>query len=1658
MSFRPKKILQKTFALLLKTVGLVSILLLLTWLLLQTQWGKNLVKDQAVKYLQTKLKTKIAVAEIQVAWFSHIKLTGVYVEDKEKRKLLGIGELDMHYDISDIFSNKLDIPQLKVSGLEVNIYRRRTDSVYNFSFIPAAFSTAGKTESADTTAGNAFVLGLGKLSLNNVKFLMDDQFGGQHYQLEMDSVFTEVEKLNLESLRLHVKRFTTHSLTGNISLFTPFTIQTPAKTIASSPHFDLEIDSAELNNTSVSFQNTETGMKIQSGTRLFGGSNFTLSLAKKHIAARYLTLKGNKSSVLVKSIPDNKISDDTDTNSFTYYAGKMDIDSGDIVFDDVAFAPVSGKQVDYHHFNIKDINIHTDSTGYNGTVYFSQVNHISAIEKSGFSLQELSGSVAYADSFISLKQLKLLTPLNKLSGNVFVSYPSVEHIVTKPAATLINVKINHSSLQLDELLLFNKALANNPSFKPLLGKRFFLNTNINGTLHELDIPALLMQQAGLKIAGSARVYHPLDATKLKFDLVLKDLSGKRKDLLALLPANTIPDSLMRYIPENFSATGIFKGGLNDFYTDIHISSSTGNVSIKGTAKNITDRENAQYDALLNSSNLDVANLLADTSFGKLSGSVKINGKGYTPSTMSANYDMRLNEVEFKRYNYKNVSLTGSFDMNKLKAHIQANDPNLQLLSDIYVDVNKSKGSLKTNTSIDKINFARLGFTKDTLILSGKIDADFPTFDTTAMNGKAHITALTIRYNDHNYKLDTLNIFAKHDADTQFLFLKTAFADASLKGRYTFTNLGPAVSFVIGSYAYKEGTVRPIKRHADALLQMNFYLPDSLANVFGLKSIKPFSTYGYINTDSATLRFQTKIPGLRYNEYIIDTVSISAHNNRSAAEGGSLAYLFKVDRVTAPSFTLPESMAGGNIRQGKIDGSITLLDDDRDPRYVIPYTITNDTLQPYVHIHDSLVINKRKWAVNRDNIVYLSTKKLQGSHLVISNGDESMSIAAEGDALSGLPVTVRFKNFRLRNFSEIVVADTAFLTGETNGVFSINNLADFTFTSDLLIDSLVIKEVPAGDLTMKISQQTKDKLSVDISLAGQGNDVSLRGTYDLKESRPVLFLEMSPLNVQTIQPVTSPYLSSLKGRVQGSLNINGTLEKPEIIGALLLDSIKAVYRDYNTFISIPSSGLSFEEGAIHFSPLNFTDSAGNNGVITGNIFTENYTDYRFDLRMRATNFTMVGIKKFPDQAAYGPTSADALINISGTMKTIVLDGSVNVVGKSSFTYIYRPDELSPEGDGLVEFFDPAHPEDTVAIKRKIEKTTSALQMAMNIYLAVQPEAKVTIMLDEVTGDNLTIQGTANFNATMNAGGQMYLTGNYTVEQGTYDLSIASLIRRKFSIEKNSTITWSGDPMRGEMNITAVYKTRTTAGELVTDQQNVTGIDRQQMNFEVYLLLTGELLKPKISFRIDMDEADQQLFNGIVYTRIKQINSIEAELNKQVMGLLAINNFIADNPFSSLAGGGPSFETQAYATAGRLLTQELTELLGQAIKGVAIDFGFDVNENYTSGTAQRNTNFKVGIRKSVANNRLHIYVGSSFALEGQNQNADALAGLAGDVTLEYLLTKDGKYRIKAYRINQTELTFQAAIIKTGVSFVVVVEFNKLQNLFRKRKNKQPDNIED
>src|SRR5690606_3167489 len=139
---------------------------------------------------------------------------------------------------------------------------------------------------------------------------------------------------------------------------------------------------------------------------------------------------------------------------------------------------------------------------------------------------------------------------------------------------------------------------------------------------------------------------------------------------------------------------------------------------------------------------------------------------------------------------------------------------------------------------------------------------------------------------------------------------------------------------------------------------------------------------------------------------------------------------------------------------------------------------------------------------------------------------------------------------------------------------------------------------------------------------------------------------------------------------------------------------------------------------------------------------------------------------------------------------------------------------------------------------------------------------------------------------------------------------NFIKRKFDIKEGSSLVWTGEPTTANIDITAIYETETAPIDLLGDQlgdvsQSVRNTYKQKIPFEVLLKMNGELMKPEISFDIQLPEGNYNVSTDIVnnaQTKLEQLRQQPSELNKQVFALLLLNRFVGENPFASEAGSG------------------------------------------------------------------------------------------------------------------------------------------------------------
>ena len=400
--------------------------------------------------------------------------------------------------------------------------------------------------------------------------------------------------------------------------------------------------------------------------------------------------------------------------------------------------------------------------------------------------------------------------------------------------------------------------------------------------------------------------------------------------------------------------------------------------------------------------------------------------------------------------------------------------------------------------------------------------------------------------------------------------------------------------------------------------------------------------------------------------------------------------------------------------------------------------------------------------------------------------------------------------------------------------------------------------------------------------------------------------------------------------------------------------------------------------------------------------------------------------------------------------------------TDITYVVPETQLDVEEMEDVVIFVDRENSNAILTRYDQEETPSLFRgINANTILEIADDAVFHIIIDERTGDNLEISGDAALNLNIEPNGRINLTGRYELNSGHYETNLYNIVKRRFEINPGSTISLLGNPTDAKFDMTAVYSVRTSAAPLMTavtsgQDASVTNKYKQILPFLVYLNVDGGLLEPKLSFGLDMPENARGSLGGAVYERVLQLNEQESELNKQVFSLLALNRFFPDSGSDGSIGGTTAL---AQDNVNKVLSGELNTFSDKVFgnSGFDLDFDLDSFTDYQGDSPEDRTKLNINAKKNFFNDRLIITAGSAVDVKGSSQVDQGRTPIIGNVSLEYLLSENGRYRLKGFSREEYQNVVDGQMILTGVALIFNREFNRFSELFNPLKNEEKEKKE-
>jgi hypothetical protein len=704
--------------------------------------------------------------------------------------------------------------------------------------------------------------------------------------------------------------------------------------------------------------------------------------------------------------------------------------------------------------------------------------------------------------------------------------------------------------------------------------------------------------------------------------------------------------------------------------------------------------------------------------------------------------------------------------------------------------------------------------------------------------------------------------------------------------------------------------------------------------------------------------------------------------------------------------------------------------------------------------DTLILNGEIWNIPDDHRITYAPGFLEFENFDISQDDHRLLITSSLEEEGGKEhLGIIFDNFRLITFTSFLNPDNPLGSGIMNGKFVVENPFGATgLVADLGINDLKVLDIPLGTLSLEANAETLGQYNFELSLKEGYLDTDLYGSFiSGAEGAELDFnLDLNSLQMSLIEAVSDSALINTEGFITGNAKLRGTTVEPLYEGDFTFKDAGFLVSQLNTRFLLADETISFDESGLVLDQFVVRDADGNEFNIDGNIDTEDFTNLGLNLELNATDFQVLNSTSEDNDLFYGQASIDLDMAITGTANLPVIKTTLRLKDESDVTFIVPEDQLDVvERTGVVLFVDQENPNDILE-KRQTEIDTEGITgYDVNAILEIDPGAVFHVVIDQRSGDNLSLQGEANLNIIMEPNGRISLTGEYEVVKGHYELTLFGLVNRRFELAEGSTITWRGDPMDAALDMRAIYEVKTSVTDLMQTQisgsQESMSQYRQALPFLVYLNVDGELLNPVISFGLDMPERSRGALGGNVYSTVLTINDQEDELNRQVFSLLVLNQFYPVGGDDGASGGTVSL---ARSSVSQVLSNQLNNFSDRLFgdSGFSVDFGVDSYTDYQTGAAANRTDLNIAAQQRLFDDRLVVQVGSQVNVEGGDENVSQENALFGDVSIEYLLNEIGRWRLKAFRKNQFESVIDGQLIITGLALIFNREFNEFSELWK------------
>lgn len=1296
------------------------------------------------------------------------------------------------------------------------------------------------------------------------------------------------------------------------------------------------------------------------------------------------------------------------------------------------------KGIDFKNLSIKNIFADFKDLSIVDDTINVHIRALSCKDISGFQLNSFTGLVSLSSTFLDIEDLQIITDDSDILMNLRFDYDDYSAYNSFVESVDIDIDMNKSFINLDDIAYFAPDMFGMANIVDIEG-------NFRGTIANLRGRDVIIQYAdNTFFDGHFRLTGLPDFENTFINFNTSNFITTHDDLNKFrLPGYPAPATLD--LPEELAQLGhiTFKGNFTGFIDDFVAYGTFG--SRLGMIKSdiLLKRDAAQnisYKGQLAVMNFNIGQLLAPQSgLERISFDFELEGQGLSMETADISMDGNVSSFFFNGYNYENIRLAGDFQKKKFTGYFDIRDENIDLDFEGFVDFMPEKPIFDFSSDIKYAKLHKLNITeKETpRKLSAYMKCRFTGADLENIGGIFIIDDVIFQEEEKLLAIDNLHITnTAEDDNYKNIIINSDLFDFNLEGHFAYADLYGAFAGLINHYlpSYIQDTTI-VEQDSDVALRYNFRVKNSMPLTDFFAPAFSISDDFFLSGNFLYSDYYFTAEGASQYVYVNDmffenwSLNIKPENNSLIFNTGATHFSMSddllIDNLSLNSQSQNDSVLFAlewlnNVRHVRNSGDIKgYLSFETSPEVELKI------LSGRVFVNDSL------WVVNPRNQIIFDSTAIAINNFSFRHNRQQILVDGIISEHPDQQLDITFTEFDISDFNPLLARYNLNFQGDLSGQVSLFDVyKSFGFVSDLQVVDFTFNDDLLGNLGVKSNwDRVQNRIMINseiifVGSVGENRPFHAQGFYYPGKEENALDIKVGFENfrLHLIEGYLADFSSDFRGLASGEVTVTGTPAKPDLNGVLSLrrasmkiDYLNTVY-SFSDDIKITPDGLAFE-GVI------LNDVRGGTAVLDGKIQHNYFNDMRLDLNIRKQNLLALNTTAASNEEFYGTVFATGLTRIHGPVENLTMD----IVARSErHTRFFLSLESGTEvrENPFITFV--SH--DTIIETNNLQDPSARPNMTLNIDMEITPDAEAQIIFDAQVGDVIRARGQGNLQMAISMQGDFRMFGDYVIQEGDYLFILQNVINKRFRINEGSQISWSGDPMVANADVKAVYLLRAPLHDLFIATADTAQEFRKRVPVNCILSMTGNLLNPDISFDIDLPQSDEN-----TRTQLRSIINTEAEMNRQMFALLALNRFLP--PTSDFANVG--LATGLEATSTEMLSNQLSNWLSQ------ISSDFDLGVNYRMGDELTSDEVEVALSTQLFNDRVLIDGSVGTSATGQNTSQ-----LVGDVNVELKLTEDGKFRMKFYnKSNAFDMIKHTAPYTQGIGFFYRREFDDFKNLFRK-----------